>query len=157
MKKTILALTLVMALSACKKEQKQEAAAPPPAPTVETLAQGAVAATGDWTENLDAYLDTILTCANASPVQTKYVFRADRFEQPAVTLILLKLEDDRIYACSVDRDQTVPHYKEVRVKPDPKAPRFYPGALPKPDSCLNNAVIKGKNGQNAGWLSRVTC
>lgn len=161
MKNIILFLMMTIALASCKKEKKQEEAvvapAPVVAPTVDELASKATTENSDWIANIQNFIDPINVCAKSSPIATKYVFRADRFESPALTLILFKAEDDRVYACSVDNNGDAPKYKEIKIAPKPKADRFYPGALPKADSCLTNTRILDKTGQIAGWLAHISC
>ena len=163
MKKLLIASALILALGACKKEEKKEqAAAPAPAPAprvveLQDLADSSMKSHDDWTKDLGVYIDDVLTCANSSPVQTKYVFRADAFETPPIALILLKGENDKLYACSVEPGDLQPHYKIITLKIPEKSPRFYPGELPKPDSCLNNTRVLDKTGHTAGWLSKITC
>ena len=156
MKKTLLCLFLILGLAACKKDQKKEEASA--SFSIENLAAKSMKNREDWTRDLDVYVDDILTCANASPIQTKYIFRADAFENPSVALILLKAEDDKVYACTIEDGQPeTPKFKQIRLSPQEKSPRFYPGDLPKPDSCLNNTRILDKTGHTAGWLSKITC
>ena len=162
MKKIILLSAIMLALASCKKEEKpkeEKAAAAPVTPVIslQELAERSMKSSDDWTKDLPVYIDDVLTCSNAAPVQTKYVFRADAFETPAVALILLKGENDKIYACSMEGNDTAPKFKEIKVIPQEKSPRFYPGDLPKPDSCLNNIRILDNSGHTAGWLSKITC
>ncbi len=165
MKKILPVLMVVLALSACKKEKKQEevAAAPPPPPaTVQDLATQATSKNEDWVANIQNFLEAIDNCAAHSPVATKYVFRAENFEIPPIMLVLIKGEDDKVYACSLDKTPapgtvSTPKFKEITLNPQPKAARFYPGTLPKADSCLSNTRILDKSGKTAGWLARITC
>lgn len=166
--KNISILFLVMfALTACKKEQKQEtvqvqAEAPvqPPKPTVpsiEELAVKSIANKEDWTKDLGVYIDDVMACVKDTPGQAKYVFRADAFENPPVSLVLLKTEADLVYACSFNENDPKPYFKKVNLVPPKNTPRFYPGILPKADSCLENTRILDKSGNIAGWLAKIIC
>lgn len=158
-----LCILLSMSVTACKKDNKEQSAdsasGKPVAqlPSLNDLAARSFAASSDWTRDISVYIDEILICSNAAPGQTKYIFHADAFETPAIALLLLKTEDDRVYACAVDGTSQTPRFQEVILKPVEKAPRFYPAELPKPDSCLNNTRILDKSGHTAGWLSKITC
>ena len=173
MKKTILISAMILSLAACKEEQskqaaqapapaQQTAAAPMPAPvpeklTIEELAVQSLSQPNDWVGDLGLYLDTILSCTQNSPVPAKYVFKADSFETQDTTLVLFKGQNERVYACSFVKSNSLPEFREIRVAAPIKGERFYPGNLQKVDSCLNNTRILDKNGQTAGWLSRITC
>ena len=158
MRKLLIASAVILALTACKKDKNPtEKAAKPAAPNVQQLAEKSLAGKGDWSRDIDIYVDNILTCANAAPGSAKYIFQADAFETPAISLILLKTEDDRVYGCTLKGDGSLPEFTEIKVKPNEKSARFYPGALPKPDSCLNNTRVLDHSGHTAGWLSKITC
>lgn len=171
MKKYILCAFILLSLTACKEEQsKQTAAASPPAPatiapppvapeklTIEELSIQSLSRPNDWVGDLGLYLDTVLACVENSSVPAKYIFKADSFEAQDTTLVLFKGQNDRVYACSFARSNSLPEFREIRVEAPLKGERFYPGSLPKVDSCLNNTRILDKNGQTAGWLSRITC
>ncbi len=154
-----------LALSACKKEDKKVEDYPPqPSPPaveqtadLQELAIRSLQNREDWSRDLPIYLDNVMTCANSAPVQTKYVFKADVFETPDLELVLLKGENDKIYACTTSDGTNTPHFQQVSVKIPKNTPRFYPGNLPKADSCLNNSRVLDKSGRTAGWLSKITC
>lgn len=162
-------LFLVMfALTACKKEQKQEPAqvqaqasvqnpVTPPPPSIEELAVRSIANKEDWTKDLGVYIDDVMACVKDTPGQAKYVFRADAFENPPVALVLLKTEADLVYACSFNENDPKPYFKKVSLVPPKNTPRFYPGNLPKADSCLENTRILDKSGNTAGWLAKIIC
>ena len=156
-KKILPVLIICLALTACKKDKSPEVPAPIVKADLSALAVRSMASHDDWTRDIALYIEPLLTCANASPVQTKYVFRADAFENPTVTLILLKGEDDKVYACGFENNEDKPRFQTISVKIPEKATRFYPGELPKPDSCLNNSRILDDSGHTAGWLSKITC
>lgn len=174
MKKTLIIAAALLTLAACKENQNnnqqatqsveatRNAPAPLPAPiaeklTVEELAVQSLSMPNDWVGDLGLYLDTIMTCMQNSPVPAKYIFKADSFENQDTTLVLYKGVNERVYACSFGKAGLNPEFREIRLTAPAKGERFYPGSLPKPDSCLNNTRILDKNGQTAGWLSRITC
>ena len=169
MKKYLGLLLTMLALTSCKKDAEQKTVqsamphapvakpAPTPAPSIEELAVKSIANKEDWTKDLGIYIDNVLVCAGSVPGQTKYVFRADAFENPPVSLILLKTEADLVYACSFNEGDPKPHFKKINLVPPKNTPRFYPGQLPKADSCLENTRILDKSGNIAGWLARITC
>lgn len=170
MRKTVLFTFLLLSLTACKEEQSKQTAkspspapvavAPPPVPeklTIEELSLQSLSRSNDWVGDLGLYLDTVLACVENSPVPAKYVFKADSFETQDTTLVLFKGQNERVYACSFVKSNSLPEFREIRISAPAKGERFYPGNLPKVDSCLNNTRILDKNGQTAGWLSRITC
>lgn len=149
MKKLLLMTTMMLALSACKEKETAPKEAPVVKASLQSLSAALMADQSDWTSALPDNIEAILTCANSGQFQAKYVFKASS------SLVLIKGEDDKAYACSLA--QPDPDYKEISVKIPAKAARFYPGALPKPDSCLNNTRVLDKSGHTAGWLSKITC
>lgn len=168
MKKYFLCLIMLLSLTACKKESKNEQAASnasvvtptpviKPQPSIDELALRSLAQKEDWTKDLAIYIGDVTACAKSAPGQTKYVFRADAFEKPSIALILLKTEDDKVYACSIGETDPAPHFREIFVHVPEKGSRFYPGELPKPDSCLENTRVLDKSGHIAGWLAKIIC
>lgn len=149
MKKLLLITTMILSVTACKKKDEVANQAPVVKASSQDLANRLMSDRTDWTASLPAHIDTILTCANSGNFQAKYIFKASS------TLVLIKGEDDKVYACSMAA--STPDYQEISVKIPAKAARFYPGELPKPDSCLNNTRILDKSGHTAGWLSKITC
>ncbi len=163
--KFLIAAVTLLVLSACKKEDKKAQDYPPqPSPpaaeqiaNLEELAMRSLQNREDWSRDLSIYIDNVMICANAAPVQTKYVFKADAFETPDLELVLLKSENDKVYACSMTQTSETPHFQQINVKIPANTLRFYPGNLPKADSCLNNTRVLDKSGRTAGWLSKITC
>ncbi|PZP53372.1 MAG: hypothetical protein DI586_11135 [Micavibrio aeruginosavorus] len=147
--KFLIATMALLALSACKKEDKKAENYPPQpaAPAAEQIADlqelsiRSMKNREDWSRDLPVYLDNVMICANSAPVQTKYVFKADAFEAPDLELVLLKSENDKVYACSMTALSQTPHFQEIGIEIPANSARFYPGNLPKADSCLNNSRV----------------
>lgn len=140
---------MMLSLTSCKKKDEAPKETPAIQVSLQDLANDLMTKPGDWSINLPENVDTVLTCANGGRFQAKYIFNA------SPSLVLIKGEDDKTYACAING--TALNYQEISVKIPAKLPRFYPGELPKPDSCLNNTRVLDKSGHTAGWLSKITC